>query len=91
MVSSNCGQSFAHVTWRSSPGAASYQVSAEDKDGRRSFCFSNETSCRLESLTCGQVYDIGVAALGNNCSSNQSYADTVQTGNVDRDREQRQS
>ncbi|XP_075901618.1 uncharacterized protein fndc7b isoform X2 [Nelusetta ayraudi] len=79
MVSSNCGQSFAQVTWRSSLGAASYQVSAEDKDGRRSFCFSNETSCRLESLTCGQVYDIGVAALGNNCSSNQSYADTVQT------------
>lgn len=91
MVSSNCGQSFAQVTWRSSPGAASYQVCAEDRDGRHSFCYSNETSCRLESLTCGQVYNIGAAALGNNCSSNLSYAETVQTGNVEREREHAQN
>lgn len=88
MVSSNCGQSFAQVTWQSSRGASSYQVSAEDRDGLFSFCYSNETSCRLESLTCGQVYNIGVAALGNNCSSNQSYAETVQTGNLEPEHEQ---
>lgn len=89
MVSSSCGQSFAQVTWQPSLGAVSYQVSAEDRDGQHSLCFSNETSCRLESLTCGQLYNIGVAALGNNCSSNLSYAETVQTGNVDLEREQR--
>lgn len=68
------------VMWNASRGAIYYQVAALDKDGRRLVCSSNETSCRLEGLKCSQVYNVGVCASDNNCTSNESSAVTVRTG-----------
>ncbi|KAM7387685.1 hypothetical protein PAMP_023907 [Pampus punctatissimus] len=75
----NCGQSFMDVTWNASRGALYYQVAALDKDGRRLLCSSSETLCRLKGLKCSQVYNVGVSASDNNCTSNESSAMTVRT------------
>nr|XP_046247875.1 uncharacterized protein LOC124060678 [Scatophagus argus] len=80
VVRKNCSQSFAQVTWRASRGALSYRAAAEDEDGRRLLCSSNETSCRLEGLMCGQVYSVGVTAMDDNCSSAESSAKIIRTG-----------
>lgn len=79
-VSRNCGQSFAQVTWQASRGALSYQAFAKDNDGQRFLCSSNETSCRLEGLMCSQVYSVGVIAVDNKCTSNESVVEMLQTG-----------
>lgn len=80
VVARNCGQSFAQVTWQASRGALSYQAAAKDKDGQRLLCFSDDTSCRLEGLTCSQVYNVGVTAMDDNCTSNESSVEIIQTG-----------
>lgn len=80
VVSRNCGQSFAQVTWQASRGALSYQASAKDEDGQRFSCTSNETACKLEGLMCSQVYSVGVIAMDNKCNSNESVAEILHTG-----------
>lgn len=80
VVSRNCGQSFAQVTWQASRGALSYQASAKDEDGQRLSCTSNETACKLEGLMCSQVYSVGVIAMDNKCNSNESVAEILHTG-----------
>ncbi|XP_044055462.1 uncharacterized protein LOC122877670 [Siniperca chuatsi] len=73
VVKKNCGQSFVQVTWQASRGALYYQATAKSKDGGPLLCSSNETSCKLEGLMCSQVYNVGVTAMDNNCTSNESY------------------
>uniref|UniRef100_A0A8P4G5R4 Fibronectin type-III domain-containing protein n=1 Tax=Dicentrarchus labrax TaxID=13489 RepID=A0A8P4G5R4_DICLA len=79
VVRRNCGQNFTQVTWKPSLGALSYQAAARNQDGLRLLCSSNETSCRLEGLTCSQVYSVRVIARGDNCTSNESSASILQT------------
>ncbi|KAM9761579.1 uncharacterized protein fndc7b [Menidia menidia] len=69
-----CGQSFVEVTWQASRGAKNYTVAALDGHGNRLECESNETSCRLEGITCGQVYNITVVAVDDTCTSMKSSA-----------------
>lgn len=85
-VGRNCGQSFAQVTWSASLGALSYQAAAKDKDGQRLLCSSNGTSCRLEGLMCSQVYSVAVTAMDDNCSSNESSVEIIQTGQKEQER-----
>lgn len=80
-VTRNCGQTSTQVTWRASRGAMSYQAAATCDDGRPLTCSSDGTSCRLEGLMCSQVYRVGVTAMGNNCSSNESTVVVLETGN----------
>lgn len=80
MVNRSCGQRFVEVTWKASRGALSYKAAAKDKDGLHLMCSSNETSCRLEGLMCSQVYSVGVTAMDDSCTSNQSSVETLQTG-----------
>ncbi|KAK9519631.1 hypothetical protein VZT92_022346 [Zoarces viviparus] len=77
MVTRNCGQSFAQVTWNASHGALRYQAAAIDKDGERLLCSSNETWCMLTGLVCSQVYSVGVSAMDDTCSSNESSPKTL--------------
>ncbi|CAB1419900.1 unnamed protein product [Pleuronectes platessa] len=70
----NCGQTFVGVTWQASRGAKSYSVAAVYKDGNGLECLSNTTSCNLEGVMCGQVYNVSVAAVDNNCTSQGSPA-----------------
>lgn len=84
-VRRNCGQGYAQVTWQASQGSVSYQAAATDKEGQRFLCSSNETTCRLEGLMCSQVYSIGVTAMKANCSSNESTAETLKTGKMEKE------
>ncbi|KAG7513796.1 fibronectin type III domain-containing protein 7 [Solea senegalensis] len=64
----NCGQSFMEVTWQASLGAKTYTASAVGTTGIVLTCESNKTSCSLVGVMCGQVYNVSVAAVDDNCT-----------------------
>jgi len=76
----NCGQRFVEVTWQASRGAKNYTAAALDGHGNRLECVSNETSCRLEGITCGQVYNISVVAIDDKCTSMRSTTEKLVIG-----------
>ncbi|XP_074491158.1 uncharacterized protein fndc7b [Sebastes fasciatus] len=79
MTMTNCGKSDVQVTWSASRGALRYKAVAMDEDGKRLMCSSNETSCMLEGLMCSRVYSVGVTAMDDNCTSNESSVETLRT------------
>ena len=71
-----CGQSSVAVTWLASMVASQYTAVAVGNGGHRSECSTNGTSCSLDALQCGQVYQVGVMATGSNCSSQTASLST---------------
>ncbi|XP_067369826.1 mucin-3B [Channa argus] len=69
VVTRNCGQSFVELAWQESSGARNYTATAAGKDGSHLICVSNTTSCRLDGLTCSQVYNVSVVAVDDACTS----------------------
>lgn len=69
VVRRNCSQNVLEVAWQASRGAINYTAAAVAKGGSRLECVSNNTSCRIDSLMCSQVYSVTVAAVDNSCTS----------------------
>ncbi|KAJ8011603.1 hypothetical protein DPEC_G00059970 [Dallia pectoralis] len=65
-----CGQTSIDVTWATSLGATHYTAVATGNSGYQSECSSNQTSCSITNLHCGQVYTVGVMVTNdNNCTT----------------------
>nr|XP_020507210.1 fibronectin type III domain-containing protein 7-like [Labrus bergylta] len=64
-----CEEHGATVTWRHSPVAKSYMLSATGSDGHVASCITSVNNCTLTHLHCGQAYALNVTAKGDNCSS----------------------
>ncbi|KAK2835181.1 hypothetical protein Q5P01_015665 [Channa striata] len=73
VVKRNCSQSFVELTWQASSGAKNYTATAVAADGNHLVCKSNTSSCRLEGLTCSQVYNVSVVAVDDACTSAGSH------------------
>ncbi|XP_053326269.1 uncharacterized protein LOC128500923 [Spea bombifrons] len=59
----------ASAFWESSKGAKSYVTEFIGPEGNRTTCNTNDTSCSVSGLGCGQVYDVTVTAFDDNCHS----------------------
>ncbi|KAM3604918.1 uncharacterized protein V6R79_017981 [Siganus canaliculatus] len=70
-----CAPNPSPVSWVASPSAKYYTAVAVSGDGHRSECTTNQTSCNLPGLQCGQVYTVGVSGADDNCTG--SLSDTV--------------
>ncbi|XP_019712208.1 fibronectin type III domain-containing protein 7-like [Hippocampus comes] len=70
-----CGPGPVPVSWVASDSANSYTAIAVSSAGYTSACTTNETSCNFYNLMCGQVYNITVAGVDNNCTG--LYGDAV--------------
>ncbi|XP_045544657.1 fibronectin type III domain-containing protein 7 [Salmo salar] len=79
-VHRTCGESPVAVTWDASRGAKIYTAIAIGNSGHRTECTSNDTTCSLEDLLCGQTYSLSVLAVDDACSSTESSMVTLQTG-----------
>ncbi|XP_063282186.1 fibronectin type III domain-containing protein 7-like [Pelobates fuscus] len=64
-----CSPLGASASWESSIGAKSYTATFIGMDGDRTSCSTNNTSCSVSELHCGQVYNITATAYDNNCFS----------------------
>lgn len=74
-LGAHCGNSSASLSWTGSVGAVSYVGQAQSDNGTTIYCRSANTSCSLQGLVCGTVYNFMVQASDGVCNS--SYSDTL--------------
>uniref|UniRef100_A0A3B3BWR1 Fibronectin type-III domain-containing protein n=1 Tax=Oryzias melastigma TaxID=30732 RepID=A0A3B3BWR1_ORYME len=63
----DCYNSTAEVSWRPGIGASSYIVTAVGTDGFVASCATNEFHCNLTELQCGQVYNVTLTTVSEQC------------------------
>ena len=79
-VNASCGDNGALVSWRPSPVATDYHVSARTAEGHVHMCNTSFSNCSLSDLHCGQQYTVSVTASHENCSSKASQNVNFNTG-----------
>lgn len=76
-----CGNSSsASLSWVGSIGAVAYMGLAQSETGSTVYCETTHTSCNLEGLVCGTVYNFTVQATGGFCNSSLSEPQTKGAG-----------
>ncbi|KAI3368520.1 hypothetical protein L3Q82_025527 [Scortum barcoo] len=75
-----CDNNTAMVSWQQSPGAVSYKVMANGRDGDVKQCTTNGTSCYLPNMHCAQTYVITISPFSNRCKGFDSYPHTYIAG-----------
>uniref|UniRef100_A0A667X0J4 Fibronectin type-III domain-containing protein n=1 Tax=Myripristis murdjan TaxID=586833 RepID=A0A667X0J4_9TELE len=76
----DCLSNIAVVSWASSEGADFYLATATHEDGQIETCMSDDLQCGMPNLRCGENYTITVSALSQQCTSDPSEGDILQTG-----------
>ncbi|XP_023809630.1 fibronectin type III domain-containing protein 7-like [Oryzias latipes] len=72
-ASLDCYNNTAEVSWSPAIGASSYIVTAVATDGFVASCVTNEFHCNLTELQCGQVYNVTLTTVSEQCQI-ESYA-----------------
>ncbi|KAL2090270.1 hypothetical protein ACEWY4_014958 [Coilia grayii] len=67
-----CDTLTASLSWDSSEGADRYVGCAQMADGGMLYCHSMDTSCFIEGLHCGSIYNFSVQASNGVCNSSFS-------------------
>ncbi|XP_008292889.1 uncharacterized protein fndc7b [Stegastes partitus] len=75
-----CDNNTAAVSWQQSPGADSYTVMANGRDGDVKKCITNGTSCHLPNMHCAQTYIITVTPSSKWCTGSESNSYTYVAG-----------
>uniref|UniRef100_A0A673N0Z3 Fibronectin type III domain containing 7, related sequence 4 n=1 Tax=Sinocyclocheilus rhinocerous TaxID=307959 RepID=A0A673N0Z3_9TELE len=76
-----CGNSSsASLSWVGSTGAVVYTGLAQSETGTTVYCETTHTSCTLEGLVCGTVYNFTVQATDGFCNSSLSEPQTKGAG-----------
>lgn len=78
-----CENNTAAVSWQHSPGAISYKVVANGRDGDLKQCTTNSTSCHLPNMHCAQTYVITVTPYSAVCKGLDSNPHAYVAGKVD--------
>lgn len=78
----DCGTGVASVSWASSAGAETYNVSANNGAGHALQFSTNVTNGFLSNLLCGQTYLVTVRALNRQCRSAPSSPANMWSGNT---------
>ncbi|XP_036412774.1 mucin-5AC-like [Colossoma macropomum] len=74
-----CDTNSVTVTWSPTAVPQNYMAIAVWNGGTALSCSSQNTSCSIQGLQCGQQYNITVAASNGNCSGPASPVQTIQT------------
>ncbi|XP_034066039.1 uncharacterized protein LOC117542456 [Gymnodraco acuticeps] len=75
----NCGSNIAVVSWTASAGAKYYTATVTQEDGQSISCWSDGEQCGMPNVQCGQNYTVMVVASNEECNSDPSEADTLQS------------
>ncbi|XP_029309572.1 fibronectin type III domain-containing protein 7-like isoform X2 [Cottoperca gobio] len=76
----DCVTNSAWISWDTAPGADSYTVSAVGGWNYIANCTtSSNTTCEVEDLACGVLYNFSVVAKNSNCESQPSDTINLQT------------
>lgn len=76
-----CGADMATVSWDAAAGAVAYTVLAQENGSQHhTSCRSNTTSCQLNHLRCGKVYNLTVLAQDATCNTTGGTRAVLMTG-----------
>lgn len=65
-----CEADSLRVFWSESPGADSYVATVQDSNGQLTTCQgTNQGSCSVAGVGCGQIYHVSVASSDGFCDS----------------------
>lgn len=77
----DCVTNSAWISWDAAAGADSYFVKAVGAEGSIGNCStSSNTTCEVEDLACGVLYNFSIVAKNSNCESQSSETITLETG-----------
>ncbi|XP_015242186.1 PREDICTED: uncharacterized protein LOC107092315 [Cyprinodon variegatus] len=79
MVKHTCAPDPIPVSWTHSGDAELFLAVALGSEGHRAECTTNEATCNLTSLLCGEVYTISVVGAYGSCSGLQSNSLSFRT------------
>lgn len=80
-VDYTCTTNSATVQWTAVLGAESYRAIAMGDNGTQLTCTSQDTSCQISGLDCGQSYVLHVTPVSESCTNlMNSTTATFQTG-----------
>ncbi|KAM9719839.1 uncharacterized protein fndc7rs1 [Menidia menidia] len=75
-----CGSDAATLSWTAAAGAVAYTVLArENGSARHASCRSNTTSCQLDRLQCGKIYNLTVTAEDHSCNGSGAAGGVLMT------------
>uniref|UniRef100_A0A8D3DKS8 Fibronectin type-III domain-containing protein n=1 Tax=Scophthalmus maximus TaxID=52904 RepID=A0A8D3DKS8_SCOMX len=77
--SMDCVSNIALVSWTGSAGTEFYTATVTLEDGQSISCWSDSDQCGMPNVVCGQNYTVSVVASNENCNSEPSEADTLQS------------
>ncbi|XP_016331309.1 uncharacterized protein LOC107680061 [Sinocyclocheilus anshuiensis] len=75
----NCSTNAALVSWVKDPDAVSVRVSATSDLGHTASCSSSANNCSLDTMLCGQMYNVYGVAQGPQCESAPSAPFSIVT------------
>ncbi|KAK7945711.1 hypothetical protein WMY93_001439 [Mugilogobius chulae] len=75
LVTYDCHESSALLTWNEKSNAVDYYASAVDENGSMLYCQNSSAQCTFKGLQCGNKYNFTVLATDGSCNS--SYSDPV--------------
>lgn len=76
----NCLSNIAVVSWSSSAGAEFYTATVTQGDGQSVSCWSDSEQCGMANVQCGKNYTVTVVASNDQCNSELSQSDSLQSG-----------
>ncbi|KAM9324544.1 uncharacterized protein PAF06_000603 [Gastrophryne carolinensis] len=65
----HCGTNMASLSWEPGQGADTYQALVIGQSGQSITYASNSSSCEISDLECGQVYNVTLTAINNQCNT----------------------
>ncbi|KAJ1170951.1 hypothetical protein NDU88_002822 [Pleurodeles waltl] len=74
-----CNSDVATLLWEPSPGALLYRATAVSAEGNSTTCSSDNATCEVSGLHCGQTYAIEITATNENCEAVSSASYELQT------------
>ncbi|XP_053549799.1 uncharacterized protein LOC128641237 [Bombina bombina] len=75
-----CGADHALLSWGAALGGGTYTATLSSPSGQSKSCSTNETSCDVFGIQCGQTYTLSVETIGTMCSSSRAVSpDVIQT------------
>lgn len=76
----DCELDSVTLSWQPSVGAVSYVAELTAAASHAARCTANQTNCVVNSLRCGEDYNVTVTAVGESCNSSTQMPRNVATG-----------
>lgn len=76
----NCSTNILTISWAAGSMPTNYSATALAGDGTALSCMTEDSSCTLTNLQCGQQYTVNVKAISSTCEGHSSVGEIVNSG-----------